>query len=99
MVTRLLVNRLACIRVLQSVGRIQQRMMRPDTRNNLGTIERVVRVTLGSALAIWALMLLFGGCGLIWLLLYVALNALGVDFVVRGIRGYCPLYNHAEFSH
>jgi small neutral amino acid transporter SnatA (MarC family) len=61
---------------------------------NLGTIERLLRVALGGALAIWALVvLLIGGGSLISLLLYVALIALGVDFVVTGIRGYCPLYN------
>ena len=59
---------------------------------NLGTIERVVRVTLGGALAVWALALFLGAKGLVWQLLYVALIALGVDFVVTGIRGYCPLY-------
>lgn len=62
-------------------------------KRNVGTIERGVRVALGGALAIWAVVLLFGGGGLIWLLVYVALIALGVDFVVTGIRGYCPLYN------
>ena len=67
-------------------------------KKNLGTIERVLRATLGGALAIWALVLLFGGGGLIWLLLYVALIALGVDFVVTGIRGYCPLYNRLGWS-
>ena len=65
---------------------------------NLSTIERVLRVSLGGALAIWALMLLLGGDGLIWRLLYVALIALGVDFVVTGIRGYCPLYNRLGWS-
>jgi hypothetical protein len=60
---------------------------------NLGTIERVLRVTLGGAVAIGVLSLLLGGGGLIWKLVYVALITLGVDFVVTGIRGYCPLYN------
>ena len=65
---------------------------------NLGTIERVLRVVLGSALAIWALTLFLGGGGIIWQLLDVALIALGVDFVVTGIRGYCPLYNRLGWS-
>ena len=67
-------------------------------KKNLGMIERVLRVTLGGALAIWALVLLFGSTGLIWLLLDVALIALGVDFVVTGIRGYCPLYNRLGWN-
>jgi hypothetical protein len=65
---------------------------------NLGTIERVLRVVLGGALAVWALTLFLSGGGLIWLLTYAALIALGVDFVVTGIRGYCPLYNRLGWS-
>lgn len=67
-------------------------------RKNLGTVERALRVTLGGALAIWAVVLFVGGKGLIWQLLDVALIALGVDFVVTGIRGYCPLYNKLGWS-
>lgn len=67
-------------------------------KKNVGTIERAVRVALGGGLTIWALVLLFGGAGLIWLLVDVALVALGVDFVVTGIRGYCPLYNLLGWS-
>lgn len=66
---------------------------------NLGTIERVLRITLGGALAIWALVLFLGGSnGLIWQLLDVALIALGADFIVTGIRGYCPLYKRLGWS-
>lgn len=65
---------------------------------NVGTTERMLRVTLGAALAIWAVLLLLGGGELIWLLLYIALIALGIDFVVTGIRGYCPLYNLLGWS-
>ena len=66
---------------------------------NLGTIERELRIALGGALAIWPLVLFLGGSnGLIWQLLDVALIALGVDFVVTGIRGYCPLYKRLGWS-
>ena len=67
-------------------------------KKNVGTVERGLRVALGGALAIWALVLLSSGGGLIWLLLDVALIALGADFVVTGIRGYCPLYNLLGWS-
>lgn len=65
---------------------------------NLGTTERMLRVTLGGALAIWAFESFFSSNGLIWTLLDVALIALGMDFVVSGIRGYCPLYNRIGWS-
>lgn len=66
---------------------------------NVGMIERVLRVGLGGILVIWALVLLVVGQDpLIWRLLNVALVALGVDFVVTGIRGYCPLYNWLGWS-
>ena len=73
--------------------------MRAQTgAKNVGTIERVSRVVLGGALAVWALWLLLSGGPVVWLLLYVALVALGVDFVVTGIRGYCPLYKWLGWS-
>ena len=65
---------------------------------NLGTVERVLRVLLGGALAIWALLLLLGAGALVRVLLDVALIALGVDFVVTGIRGYCTLYKRLGWS-
>jgi hypothetical protein len=67
-------------------------------KQNIGAVERVLRVVLGGALAVWAVVLLLGGGGFIWLLLDVALIALGVDFVVTGIRGYCPLYNRLGWT-
>lgn len=65
---------------------------------NLGMTERVVRVVLGSALAIWALSLLLGGDVLVLRLASGALIALGLDFVITGIRGYCPLYRRLGWS-
>lgn len=65
---------------------------------NLGTFERVLRVLLGAALTAWAVGSLFGGGTLVQLLLYVAVIALGVDFIVTGGRGYCPLYRWLGWS-
>lgn len=65
---------------------------------NLGTIERMLRALLGGALAVWSVWLLLGSSSVVWRLLYVALIALGVDFVVTGIRGYCPLYKRLGWS-
>lgn len=60
---------------------------------NIGTIERFMRVALGGAVALWALSRFFGGGGgPTQVMLDFAIFALGVDFVVTGVRGHCPLY-------
>ena len=69
-----------------------------DLKKNLGTVERALRIILGGAVAIAAVALFSTTSGFIWRLLYVALMALGADFVVTGIRGYCPLYNRLGWS-
>lgn len=76
----------------------KERDSRSLNKKNLGTIERILRVLLGGALAIWAVLLLVGSGSLVWWLLDVALIALGVDFVITGIRGYCPLYQRLGWS-
>jgi hypothetical protein len=65
---------------------------------NVGMSERVARVVLGGALAVWGLLLMIGGGAALQLLLYVAMIALGLDFVVTGIRGYCPLYKRLGWN-
>ena len=65
---------------------------------NLGTTERVLRVLLGGALAGWALTRLLAGGAIAGQILDAALLALGADFVVTGIRGYCPLYRRMGWS-
>ncbi|NJD29532.1 MAG: DUF2892 domain-containing protein [Chloroflexi bacterium] len=61
------------------------------SRGGLGPIERLIRIVGGAALAIVAanLWLTTGGLAA-WAWFAAAL--LGLDFVVTGIRGYCPLY-------
>ena len=57
----------------------------------LGPVERVIRGVGGGSLAIFALSLLSSSSGLAtWAWIGAAL--LGLDFVVTGLRGYCPLY-------
>lgn len=59
---------------------------------NISPAERVVRVIGGAAAVVIALLLLASGLGGWALLGTVALAAAGIDFVVTGVRGYCPLY-------
>ena len=65
---------------------------------NLGMTERVIRVLLGGALATWAVTRFIGSGWWLSQVADVALVALGLDFVVTGIRGYCPLYKRLGWS-
>lgn len=47
---------------------------------NIGTVERILRVVLGDALAVWALSLFLGTDAALWRLVDVALIAPGLDF-------------------
>lgn len=64
----------------------------PPTRlGGLGPVERLVRVIGGGLLAVVAVSLWLTSSGLAaWAWIGAAL--LGLDFVVTGLRGYCPLY-------
>jgi hypothetical protein len=61
--------------------------------NNVGTLERFVRVSGGGALAVVSLLLLVGASSIWAGALEIAGLALGVDFVYTGLTGYCPLYH------
>lgn len=57
----------------------------------LGRVERIIRVLGGGLVAIVALNLWLSSTGLAaWV--WVGIALLGLDFVVTGLRGYCPLY-------
>ena len=70
-----------------------------NRQQNVGTVERWIRVIGGSLAAIVGLILflpvpaslLLGLAGIVPVLL-------GLDFVVTGITGYCPLYHRLGWS-
>jgi Protein of unknown function (DUF2892) len=60
---------------------------------NVGTSERILRVTGGGLAALFGLLLFLSSPGTLFIwLAAVTLVAVGADFVVTGITGYCPLY-------
>lgn len=62
-------------------------------QQNVGTIERWVRVLGGGGAAVAGLALLLAGpASLLLGVAAVALSLLGLDFVVTGLTGHCPLY-------
>ena len=60
-------------------------------RGGLSPVERAVRIAGGALLAVVAVSFALGSSGLA-IVVWIALALLGLDFVVTGARGYCPLY-------
>lgn len=61
------------------------------TRGGLSPVERIARIIGGGLVAILGITLALAADGFAtWAWLGGAL--LGLDFVVTGVRGYCPLY-------
>ncbi len=61
-------------------------------QQNISNPERVGRVVIGAAVVVLGIVVLAGGptfWGIVGGLLAVAA---GIDFVLTGARGYCPLY-------
>jgi hypothetical protein len=68
-------------------------------KQNVGTVERWVRVIGGSLAAIVGLILFLPvPASLLLGLAGIVLVLLGLDFVVTGITGYCPLYHRLGWS-
>lgn len=67
--------------------------------NNVGTIERSLRVFGGGLAVVIGLLILLPSPGSVGAgALGVALVLLGLDFVVTGLTGYCPLYHRLGWS-
>jgi len=64
---------------------------------NITPLERVGRIALGGAAAAFAVWLLAGAGGFIVILLEVLLLLAGVDLVVTGALGHCPLYRRLGY--
>lgn len=66
---------------------------------NVGTLERWIRVIGGAAAVVIGLILFLPTpASLLLGIVGVALVLLGFDFVVTGITGYCPLYHRLGWS-
>ena len=68
-------------------------------KQNVGTVERWIRIIGGSLAAIVGLFLFLQiQASLLPGLAGIVLVLLGLDFVVTGITGYCPLYHRLGWS-
>ena len=59
---------------------------------NIGNGERVGRVILGAALAVLGIVVVVAGPSLWGWVGALLAGAAGIDLIVTGARGYCPLY-------
>jgi hypothetical protein len=68
-------------------------------KQNVGTVERWIRIIGGSLAALIGLFLFLPvPASLLLGLVGIVLVLLGLDFVVTGITGYCPLYHRLGWS-
>ena len=65
-------------------------MKRPEI--NIAPAERAARVVIGGAAAVVGLVLLASAGGALAVVLELALVLAGLDLVVTGALGFCPLY-------
>ena len=68
------------------------RPLRRRLRVNITPAERTGRILIGAAAAIAAIVLLSSAGSILAVALLVLLGAAGVDLVVTGALGHCPLY-------
>ena len=66
-------------------------MRRPEI--NITPAERVSRIAVGAAVAIAGMILLASGAGPLAIVLEALLVLAGLDLVVTGALGHCPLYH------
>jgi len=71
------------------------RMRRPEI--NITRLERGGRIVLGAAAAITGVLMLTSASGALAVVLLALLALAGLDLVVTGALGHCPLY--ARFGH
>ena len=71
--------------------------MRNRLTVNISPLERAARIGLGLVGVIGAVALLIGSSELVTVMLAVLLGAAGLDLMVTGALGHCPLY--AKLGH
>ena len=70
-------------------------MRRPEI--NITPAERVSRIAVGAAVAIAGVILLASGAGPLAIVLEALLVLAGLDLVVTGALGHCPLYHRLGY--
>ena len=70
-------------------------MRRPEI--NITPVERVSRIAVGAAVAIAGVILLASGAGPLATVLEAILVLAGLDLVVTGALGHCPLYHRLGY--
>lgn len=71
-------------------------MKRPEV--NITPIERIGRILVGAVAAIGGLVLLGSAGGAFIVVLELLLVAAGLDLIVTGMLGHCPLYRKLGYT-
>ncbi len=75
-----------------TVGADYRRVSRRRLSVNITPAERAGRILIGAAAAVAGAVLLFSAGSVIAVVLEVLLVAAGLDLVITGVLGHCPLY-------
>ena len=68
------------------------------SRTNITTPERIARVTIGTLAAVAGVVGVVGAGSTLAVVLYLLLVAAGLDLVVTGATGHCPLYQKLGYT-
>ncbi|MBI5089759.1 MAG: DUF2892 domain-containing protein [Actinobacteria bacterium] len=71
---------------------------RKHSRTNITTVERAGRITVGILAGAFGVAGLAGAGSALVLVLYLLLIAAGIDLIVTGATGHCPLYQRLGFT-
>lgn len=72
--------------------------LRPPSRTNITTLERAARITVGLLAGASGVVGVAGAGSVLAVVLFLLLIAAGVDLLVTGATGHCPLYQKLGYT-
>jgi len=72
--------------------------LRRPSRTNITTLERAGRITVGLLAGAFGVAGVVGAGSVLAVVLYLLLIAAGIDLIVTGATGHCPLYQKLGYA-